>query len=111
MKFIGGREGEGCGEKKEKVTLYIIITCVSYFPFLIGLLPAWLCSVEDITDLEVKQKLIDIRSSNDEGAFLAQVREFPQRLDFGYNKPNPKLSDKDELLKTVAHHFIISVKF
>ena len=61
--------------------------------------------------MEVKQKLIDIRSSNDEAAFLAQVREFPQRLDFGYNKPNPKLSDKDELLKTVAHHFIIPVNF
>ena len=34
MKFIGGREGGGCGEKKEKVTLYIIINMDKIFHYL-----------------------------------------------------------------------------
>lgn len=33
-----------------------------------------------------------------------------ERFDFGYNKFKPTFSDKDELVKIVAHHFAISSK-
>ena len=39
------------------------------------------------------------------------MRNFPARFDYGYNNPNPKLEDKTDLLKKIAHHVLISMQF
>ena len=38
----------------------------------------------------MKRKLDVINNSVDEASFATLVREFPERFDFGYNKPNPR---------------------
>lgn len=67
------------------------------------------CSHLDIPDYDVKQKLIEINECTDEVAYNTLVRNFPERVEYGYNK-FPSYDDKPEFLKTVAHHFIISLQ-
>ena len=70
-----------------------------------------LCDREDVADIQLKQKFKLFKECNEEGSFQTQLNNFLERFDYGYNKPNPTLSDKDYLLKKVSHHQIISLPF
>ena len=42
--------------------------------------------------------------------FNQLMESFIERYDFGYNKFKPSFDEKEKLVKTIAHHFIVSSK-
>ena len=52
--------------------------------------------------------MIRLRDCSHENEFKELVLAFPDRFDFGYNKVFPNITDKEDLIKTIAHHCIIS---
>lgn len=62
-----------------------------------------------MVDPAVQKKLQDINDSPEEH-FRREVDAFVERFDFGYNKFAPMFSEKNEIIKTIAHHFTISSK-
>lgn len=70
--------------------------------------PICFCSIDDIPDIEVRDKLMEIKECADADSFNTCVNSFIERYDFGYNKFKPTFEEKEELTKTIAHHFIIS---
>ncbi|XP_057296711.1 uncharacterized protein LOC130625598 [Hydractinia symbiolongicarpus] len=68
------------------------------------------CEVEDIPDVDVRERLLVIRNCTESETFRQHLNDFIERFDFGYTKVNPAISEKEELLKTISHHWIISSK-
>ena len=47
-------------------------------------------------------------SCTDEKLFKSLLEAFPERFEFGCLQINPPFSDKEELVKKIAHHCLIS---
>ena len=69
------------------------------------------CEIKDIPDLNVKAKLDKIKNCENEHEFQEAVADFEERFNFGYMVFSPNFTDRDDLIKKVAHHFIYSQQF
>ena len=67
-----------------------------------------LCVIEDIPDVDIRQKLIDIKNSKTEENFQKSLSLLSERFEYGYLKFNPSFIMKEVILKKIAHHFVIS---
>ena len=69
------------------------------------------CEIKDIPDLHVKTKLDKIKNFENEHEFQEAVADFEERFNFGSMVFSPNFTDRDDLIKKVAHHFIYSQQF
>ena len=59
----------------------------------------------------MKAKLDKIKNCENEHEFQEAVADFEERFNFGYMVFSPNFTDRDDLIKKVAHHFIYSQQF
>ena len=59
----------------------------------------------------MKTKLDKIKNFENEHEFQEAVADFEERFNFGYIVFSPNFTDRDDLIKKVAHHFIYSQQF
>lgn len=86
--------------------LYLVFYKVPLFYFL-GI-SGCRCKIEDVPDIEMREKLEEIEASIDEHQFASILNNFPQRYECGYLTYEPKFTEKAELVQKISHHCIIS---
>ena len=59
----------------------------------------------------MKAKLDKIKNFENEHEFQKAVADSEERFNFGYMVFSPNFTDRDDLIKNVAHHFIYSQQF
>ena len=59
----------------------------------------------------MKAKLDKIKNRENEHEFQEAVADFEERFNFGYMDFTPSFTDRDDLIKKVAHHFIYLQQF
>ena len=59
----------------------------------------------------MKAKLDKIKNCENEHEFQEAVADFEERFNFGSMVFSPNFTDRDDLIKKVAHHFIYSQQF
>ena len=59
----------------------------------------------------MKENLDKIKNCENEYEFQEAVADFEERFNFGYIVFSPNFTDKNDLIKKVAHHFIYSQQF
>eukprot|EP00111_Clytia_hemisphaerica_P013272 TCONS_00038973-protein len=65
-------------------------------------------TIDEIADPEIKQKLQKIAACHDEKSFQELMGDFMERFDSGYMASTVSFYQKDELIKTMAYHYVIS---
>ena len=59
----------------------------------------------------MEAKLDKIKNCENEHEFQEAVADFEERFIFGYMVFSPNFTDRNDLIKKVAHHFIYSQQF
>ncbi|XP_066928484.1 G2/M phase-specific E3 ubiquitin-protein ligase-like [Clytia hemisphaerica] len=65
-------------------------------------------TIDEIPDAEVKQKLQAIEECLDEKSFQDLMKDFFERFDSGYVASHVAFQEKEELIKTMSYHYVIS---